>query len=155
MKVTNWRRNLAASLVAVGLLTPCAAWAANLNENLVINPGFENVDVGITCCYLSAATKLNSWADGSMTGFAYNNELPELNGSGDLGWDDGGPLAGGGLYFFGPASGNDRCGLPVGHQPGRSVPEPQCVDRTDRYADCFRRGRGRAERVLYQLQWPR
>ena len=41
-------------------------------------------------------------------GFAYNNELPELNGSGDLGWDDGGPLAGGGLYFFGPASGTDE-----------------------------------------------
>jgi hypothetical protein len=93
--------------VAGGLLAPCAVEAANLDTNLVINPGFEDVDVGTTCCYQSAATKVNSWANGSRMGFAYNNQLLELNGSGELGWDDGGPLAGGGLYFFGPASGTD------------------------------------------------
>jgi hypothetical protein len=107
MKVTNWRRKLAASLVAGGLLAPCAVQAADLNTNLVTNPGFEDVDVGTVCCYQSAAVKINSWSSGSLTGFAYNNQLAELNGSGELGWDDGGPLAGGGTYFFGPASGND------------------------------------------------
>ena len=32
MKVTNWRRKLAASLVAGGLLAPCAVEAANLDD---------------------------------------------------------------------------------------------------------------------------
>jgi hypothetical protein len=107
MKVTNWRRKLAASLVAGGLLAPCAVEAANLDTNLIINPGFEDVDVGTPCCYLSAAVKINSWTSGSRVGFAYNNQLPKLDGSGNLGWDDGGPLAGGGTYFFGPASGTE------------------------------------------------
>jgi hypothetical protein len=106
MKVTNWRRKLMASVVAGGLLAPCAVKGANLDTNLVINPGFEDVDVGTVCCYQSAATKINSWSSGSLTGFAYNNQLEELDGSGELGWDDGGPLAGGGTYFFGPASGD-------------------------------------------------
>ena len=76
MKVTNWRRKLAASLVAGGLLAPCAVEAANLDTNLVANPGFEDVDVATTCCYLSAAVKINSWTNGTKSGFAYNNELP-------------------------------------------------------------------------------
>jgi hypothetical protein len=107
MKVTNWRRKLAASLVAGGLLVPCAVEAANLDTNLVTNPGFEDVDVGTVCCYQSAAVKINSWSNGSRVGFAYNNELEKLDGSGGIGWDDGGPLAGGGKYFFGPASGTE------------------------------------------------
>jgi hypothetical protein len=98
MKVTNWRRKLAASLVAGGLLAPCAVKGANLDTNLVANPGFEDVDVGTTCCYLGAAVKINSWTSGSIPGFAYNY---------GLGFDDGGPLAGGGTYFFGPASGDN------------------------------------------------
>ena len=98
MKVTNWRRKLAASLVACGLLGPCAVKGANLDTNLVANPGFEDVDVGTTCCYLGAAVKINSWTSGSIPGFAYNY---------GLGFDDGGPLAGGGTYFFGPASGDN------------------------------------------------
>jgi hypothetical protein len=98
MKVTNWRRKLAASLVAGGLLAPCAVKGANLDTNLVANPGFEDVDVATTCCYLSAAVKINSWTSGTIPGFAYNY---------GLGFDDGGPLAGGGTYFFGPASGTN------------------------------------------------
>ena len=98
MKVTNWRRKLAASLVAGGLLAPCTVEAANLNENLVDNPGFEDVDDGTTCCYNSLAVKINSWTSGTKPGFAYNY---------GLGFDDGGPLSEGGTYFFGPASGTD------------------------------------------------
>jgi hypothetical protein len=110
MKVTNWRRKLMASLVAGGLLAPSAVSAADLDTNLAVDPSFENVDVGTICCYLGAATKLNSWSDGSVTGFAYNNQQPELDGDG-VGWDDGGPLSGGGLYFFG-AGGTDSVDNP-------------------------------------------
>jgi hypothetical protein len=97
MKVTNWRRKLMASLVAGGLLAPCTANAANLDTNLAVDPSFENVDVGTTCCYLNGATKLNSWSDGSITGFAYNY---------GLNFDDGDPPPGAGFYFFG-AGGTD------------------------------------------------
>jgi hypothetical protein len=79
------------SLVAGGLLAPSALFAANLDMNLVVDPGFENVNPAITCCYNSEGVKLNSWADGTAAGFVYNY---------DLNWDDGGPLAGGGTYFY-------------------------------------------------------
>jgi hypothetical protein len=90
MKVTNWRRKLAASLVAGGLMTPAAAYAAPLNQNLALNPSFEMVGAG-TCCY--SATEILNWTDGTQTGFAYNVSQ---------GYDAGGPLAGGGSYYFTP-----------------------------------------------------
>jgi hypothetical protein len=89
MKITNWRRKLSAALIAGGLLVPSAAGAAALNTNLVSDPGFEDVNTGVTCCY--SAVKLNSWADGSQSGFAYNYSQM---------YDGGGPLAGGGTYYF-------------------------------------------------------
>jgi len=109
MKVTNWRKKLAASLVAVGLLAPSALSAADLDVNLVVDPGFENVDPSSVCCYMNAATKLNSWSDGTVTGFAYNY---------GLGWDDGGPLAGGGTYFFGAGGTNSTVNPPPITGPG-------------------------------------
>jgi hypothetical protein len=73
MKVTNWRRKLAASLVAGGLMAPGAVFAQNLNTNLVVNPSFENV--GPVCptsgfCY--SASEILDWTAGTFTGFAYN-----------------------------------------------------------------------------------
>jgi hypothetical protein len=100
MKVTDWRRKLAASLVAGGLMAPGALYGANLNTNLVPDPSFENVS-GVTCCY--TATELNSWQDGTQHGFAY------LYGQG---YDNRGPLLGGnpppssGLYYFTPNADN-------------------------------------------------
>jgi hypothetical protein len=88
MKVTNWRRKLMASLVAGGLLAPSALHAADLNTNLAANPSFENIGSG-TCCY--AATEILDWTDGTQTGFAYHTLQ---------GYDAGGPLAGGGDYYF-------------------------------------------------------
>ena len=88
MKVTNWRRRLAASLVAGGLMAPGAAYAQSLNTNLVTNPSFENVGVG-SCCY--SATEILNWTDGTQTGFAYHTLQ---------GYDTGGPLGGGGSYYF-------------------------------------------------------
>jgi hypothetical protein len=69
MKVTNWRRKLVASLVAGGLMAPAAARAADLNINLVANPGFESVDPGTTGDYM--APKVNNWLGGP--GFAYSH----------------------------------------------------------------------------------
>jgi PEP-CTERM motif-containing protein len=92
MKVNNWRRKLAASLVAGGLLVPSTVGAANLDTNLVVDPGFEDVNTAVTCCP-GNGVQLNSWADGSIRGFAYNY---------GQGYDDGGPLAGGGSYYFLP-----------------------------------------------------
>jgi hypothetical protein len=69
MKVTNWRRNLAKTLVATGLISPVAAQAANLDTNLLLNPGFENVDVTVTGDYF--APKILDWTG---TGFAYSHD---------------------------------------------------------------------------------
>ena len=91
MKVTNWRRKLAATLVAGGMLAPSALNAASLDTPLAFNPGFELVDLGVMCCYNNSATRIQGWSDGTNRGFAYN-----IN----QGYDDGGPLAGGGIYYF-------------------------------------------------------
>jgi hypothetical protein len=99
MKIINWRRKLSAAIMTAGLMVPTAASAAGLNTNLVNDPGFENVDTAVTCCY--SAVKLNSWADGAQTAFAYNF---------NQNYDGGGPLAGGGTYYFtanGEGSGTD------------------------------------------------
>jgi hypothetical protein len=95
MKVTNWRRKLMASLVAGGLLAPSALYATNLDTNLVVDPGFEDVS-GTTCCF--GANRLNSWTGGTQPGFAYAYSLY---------YDNGGPLAGGGDYYFTSNGDND------------------------------------------------
>jgi hypothetical protein len=100
MKVTDWRRKLAASLVAGGLMAPGALYGANLNTNLLPDPSFENVS-GVTCCY--TATELNSWRDGTQHGFAYTY---------GQGYDNRGPLLGNnpppssGVYYFTPNADN-------------------------------------------------
>jgi hypothetical protein len=88
MKVTNWRRKLAASLVAGGLMAPGAVYGQALNTNLVTNPSFETVGEG-SCCY--TATEILHWTDGTQTGYAYHTIQ---------GYDVGGPLAGGGDFYF-------------------------------------------------------
>jgi hypothetical protein len=94
MKVTDLRRKLAATLAACGMLGPSAAYAAELNTNLVVNGGFETVDLGTTGGAYAGPQILN-W--GSNTLFAYAH-----TGQGGLGADyaNGRPLAGGGQYYF-------------------------------------------------------
>lgn len=88
MKVTNLRRKLAASLVAGGLFVPVAS-AADLNTNLVENPGFEIVGtVAGNGAYLDDPN--SSWMDGSGTNYAYAHATGYANGT----------LANPGLYFF-------------------------------------------------------
>jgi hypothetical protein len=100
MKVTNWRRTLAASLVAGGLLSPSAAYAADLNTNLIPDPQFDMLtDPPVQCCF--GQFQLDSWNDGTQLGFAYDNTVSL--------YDSGGPLAGGGTHYFssGRYSGGD------------------------------------------------
>lgn len=87
MKVTYWGRGLAASLIAGGLMLPAPTLAAPLNTNLVVDPGFEDIN-DTTAEYDNR--QLDSWADGTIRGFTY------ASGQYDL----GGPLAGGGARYF-------------------------------------------------------
>jgi hypothetical protein len=90
MKVTNWRRKLAASLVAGGLITPAAA--QTLDTNLVVNGTFESVDLGVTGDY--GAPKINNWMG---TGFAYSHQ-PGVTGVPD--YADGADPPGAGNWYF-------------------------------------------------------
>jgi hypothetical protein len=91
MKVTNWRRKLAASLVGCGLISPTAALAANLDSPLVLNGTFESVDPLITGDY--GAPKVLQW---SGTGFAYSHN--GTNGVPD--YADGADPPGAGNWYF-------------------------------------------------------
>lgn len=92
MKINNWRSKLAVTLAAGGLLTPAAARAANLNTNLVANPGFELVDFGTVGDY-GAPTILN-WLGGPA--FAYSHD-----GTGGIpDYADGDDPPGAGSWYF-------------------------------------------------------
>lgn len=93
MKVTDLRRKLIAALVAGGLLAPSAACAADLNTNLVTNADFEAVDFGTTGAYDSPL--ILNWA-GTLQGFAYSHDAT----GGVPDYANGGPLAGGGSFYF-------------------------------------------------------
>jgi PEP-CTERM motif-containing protein len=105
MKVTDLRRKLAAALVAGGMLipgaiVPGAASAADLNTNLVTNAGFENVDLDTLGGVYNTPAILD-WS--GSTSFSYAHA-----GGGGVGPDyaNGGPLSGGGQYYF-TANGSD------------------------------------------------
>jgi hypothetical protein len=93
MKINNWRSKLAVTLAAGGMLTPAAARAANLNTNLVANPGFELVDLATTGDY--DAPKILNWLGGP--GFAYSH-APDVTGIPD--YADGDDPAGAGSWYF-------------------------------------------------------
>jgi len=97
MKVTDLRRKLMAALAAGGLLAPSAvAHAAGLNTNLLVNPGFENVDTSITGGY--NGPKILDWSStGGISAFAYAH-----TGAGGQGADyaNGRPLSTGAKYYF-------------------------------------------------------
>ena len=88
MKIINWRRKLAASLVAGGLLSP-TAMAANLDQNLVLNPGFENVSTALLGDY--GAPNILDWQGGPAFAYSHNgtNGVPDY-ADGDTGAPGGG-----------------------------------------------------------------
>lgn len=92
MKVTNWRKKLAATLMAGGLISPAIAQAANLDTNLLINPGFEAVDPASTGDY--AAPQILNWTG---TGYAYSHN-PVATGIPDYA-DGVDPPSAGNWYF--------------------------------------------------------
>lgn len=96
MKVTDLRRKLMAALAAGGVLAPSAVHAADLNTNLVTNPGFESVDFGTTGNY--GAPLILNWTG---QGFAYSHDFS----GGVPDYANGGPLAGGGSFYFSPNAG--------------------------------------------------
>ena len=101
MKVTDLRRKLIAALAAGGLLSPSAVYAANLDTNLLANPGFESVDtnthppgtVSTDAAFLDPL--ILNWT-GPRQGFAYSHN----NTGGTFDYANGGPLVGGGNYYF-------------------------------------------------------
>ncbi len=90
MKVVNLKgciaRKLGAILIACGLAVTGSVQASLLNTNLVVNPSFENVDTNVAGPFGSVLI-----LDWQGSGFAYNYSQN---------YDNGGPLAGGGNYFF-------------------------------------------------------
>ena len=95
MKIGNWTKKLSAALVAGGMMLPVAANAASLDTNLLVDPGFEDVNT-TTGAY--GSLELNSWTDGTVTSnFTY------ASGQYDL----GGPLPGGGDRYFTSNGGDD------------------------------------------------
>lgn len=78
MKINNWRRKLAATLVAGGLISPAAAHAANLNTNLVTNGDFENVNVNVFGEY--AGPLVLNWTGPNL--YAYSHDGSTTPGSG-------------------------------------------------------------------------
>jgi hypothetical protein len=94
MKVTDLRRKLMAALAAGGLLAPSAAYGADLNANLIVNSTFENVDAN-TLGGAYDTPRILDWQ--GPASFAYAHA-----GGGGIGPDyaNGGPLTGGGAYYF-------------------------------------------------------
>jgi hypothetical protein len=99
-----------AALVAGGLMVPISAKAASTGVNLIVNPGFENVDLQTTSYY--EAPKILDWTYADPTpgpGFAYSHDS-----SGALVPDfANGKLPSGGHWYFTP--GNFALGTGSGH----------------------------------------
>lgn len=110
MRIRNWHRKLAAALVAGGLLAPAAVYAAPTGVNLVVNPGFEKVDL-TTTSYYNAPRILDWTAPSPMPGpgFAYSHDL---SGASVPDFANG-TLASGGHWYFTP--GNFALGTGSGH----------------------------------------
>ena len=98
MKVTDLRRKLLAALAAGGMLAPSAVYAANLNTDLVINGGFENVDLATTSLYNSP--RILNWSGASA--FAYSHNGSSSNAGVVPNYADGTPPPSSGNWYFTP-----------------------------------------------------
>src|SRR5262245_60188105 len=98
MKVTDLRRKLMAALAAGGLLAPSAVYAANLDTDLVINGGFENVDLATTSTYHSP--KILDWL--GQSAFAYSHDGSSSNTGVVPNYAEGAPPPSSGHWYFTP-----------------------------------------------------
>src|SRR5262245_17767552 len=96
MKVTDLRRKLMAALAAGGLLAPSAVYAANLNTDLVVNGGFENVDLATTSTYHSP--KILNWLGPSA--FAYSHDGSSSSTGVVPNYAEGAPPPASGHWYF-------------------------------------------------------
>src|SRR5678810_781056 len=99
MKITKNCKKGSAVLAVGAAMTPLTSDAAALATNLVVNPGFENVDLNMTSAYYNAPLILD-WG-GNVQGFAYSHDL---SGANVPDYANGGPLAGGGHWYFTPGN---------------------------------------------------
>jgi MprA protease rhombosortase-interaction domain-containing protein len=96
MKISNWRNRLSATLVACGLLSPCVAHAAELEVNLLINGGFENVDLATTGNY--NGPRILDWTGPNMFAYSHNGSSSSAGVVPD--YADGPDPPGAGNWYF-------------------------------------------------------
>lgn len=72
MKVTDPWKKLLAALAAGGMFASSTGYAANFNQNVVVNGGFENVDPNTLGSY--HGPKILDWTVGVVPGFAYSHD---------------------------------------------------------------------------------
>jgi hypothetical protein len=96
MKVTDLRRKLLAALSAAGMLAPGAAYAANLNQNLVVNGDFETVDLATVGDYNSP--RILNW--NGTSAFAYSHDGSSSNFGVVPNYADGTPPPNAGHWYF-------------------------------------------------------
>ena len=96
MKLTNLKKAIAAGLAAAGIFVGGSAYA----ENLVVNGDFENVDNSVSMGGYNAVLLLD-WTAPTGDGYAYSHD-GSLNSGGVAipDYANGGPLAGGGSFYF-------------------------------------------------------
>lgn len=95
MKTKNWRKALSAGCVSGGLMMPSAAQGAPIDVNLVINSGFENVDLASIGDY--NGPRILDWVG---TAFAYSHDGSSSNAGVVPDYAHGPPLPGGGSWYF-------------------------------------------------------
>ena len=104
MKIVNFRRRVAAALVACAIFVPINAVAGELQTNLVVNPSFEEVDPADVGFFDSV--RILDWpeatddGDPADDGFAYNysqknSGVPAPPGAGDFHFTGGANTVGG------------------------------------------------------------
>jgi hypothetical protein len=98
MKVTDLRRKLMAALAAGGMLAPSAVYAANLDTDLVVNGGFENVDLATTSTY--HAPKILDWL--GQSAFAYSHDGSSSNTGAVPNYAEGTAPPNSGHWYFTP-----------------------------------------------------
>jgi hypothetical protein len=96
MKITNWRRKVATTLVASGLLAPSAAHAADLGVNLAVNGGFETVDLATTGNY--NGPRILNWTGPNMFAYSHNGSASSAGVVPD--YADGADPPGAGNWYF-------------------------------------------------------
>ncbi len=96
MKLMNLKKKIAAALVAAGFLVGGVA----LGQNLVTNGGFESIDNSVSMGGYNAVLVLD-WTAPTGDGYAYSHD-GSLNSGGSAipDYANGGPLAGGGSFYF-------------------------------------------------------